>query len=192
MARKQNDNARQVIALLTLAGRHGWHAVTPAKFAKAAGITAKAATAFLADPAQTMRTIADYVTAAAQQDYRHDPRNTPREALFEILMLRFDIVQRHHAGFLALHSAARRDPRLTAMIVQALYSQGDAILSSARIKVDLPQALLVRIGLAGITGATLCVWRRDDSPDLAKTMAALDRQLRRAEQLMRWVDRRAD
>ena len=39
-----------------------------------------------------------------------------------------------------------------------------------------------RIGLAVVFAATVQVWLRDDSEDMAKTMAALDRNLKRAEQ----------
>ena len=39
-------------------------------------------------------------------------------------------------------------------------------------------------GLIGIYLATLRVWLKDDSDDMAKTMAALDRRLRRVDSLL--------
>ena len=39
-------------------------------------------------------------------------------------------------------------------------------------------------GLAAIYAGAVCVWLRDDSPDLGRTMAHLDRSLRRAEGLV--------
>lgn len=190
MARQTNSTTATITALLNLAGKSGWAAVTPTKLAIAAKITEQAAATFLTTPTQTMRAIADFVTAAAAQNYRHDKRGSTREALFEILMLRFDVLQRHRAGFLALQQAARRDPRLTAALAQAIYPQCDAILRLAQITAEPPINLLQQAGLGAIYGAALCVWKRDDSPDLAKTMAALDRQLRRTEQLMRFMNRR--
>lgn len=192
MARKQNKTTPLVVAVLTLAGKYGWTAVTPAKLAKAAKVTAKEAAAFMASSAHSMHAIADFVTEAAQRDYRHDPRNSSREALFEILMLRFDVLQNHRAGFLAIHDAARRDPRLAAAITQALYPQCEAVIRLARIKTETLPAFLIRAGLAIVYGITLCTWRRDDSSDLAKTMATLDRQLRRVENLMRFLNHRTD
>ena len=38
-------------------------------------------------------------------------------------------------------------------------------------------------GLSGLYIKTLWVWRDDDSPDMAKTMAALDKNLTRAERM---------
>ena len=37
-------------------------------------------------------------------------------------------------------------------------------------------------GLSGVYLKTLKVWKKDDSPDLSKTMAALDKDLNRLEQ----------
>ncbi len=45
-------------------------------------------------------------------------------------------------------------------------------------------------GLAAIYLATLRDWFGDDTADKAKTMAALDARLRRAESCVRWFDRR--
>jgi hypothetical protein len=45
-------------------------------------------------------------------------------------------------------------------------------------------------GLMAINLATLRVWLRDDSADMAKTMAALDGYLRRVESLLRGTRRR--
>ncbi|MGB4101761.1 MAG: hypothetical protein WBK91_07655 [Alphaproteobacteria bacterium] len=190
MIAKHNKTASLVTAALTLAGKQGWTAVTPTSLAKTAKTTTKEAAAFLASPAQTMRAIADHVTTTAQRDYRHDPRNSPREALFEILMLRVDVLQRHRAGFLALHDAARHDPRLATAIAQALYPQTGALLRAAHMTTGAPESIMIRAGLSLIYGATLCVWRRDATPDMAKTMATLDRNLHRAENLMRFMERR--
>lgn len=190
MARQPNSSTRTITALLNLAGKSGWGAVTPAELAKAAKITEKTAAEFLATPAQTMRALADFVTAAVTQAYRHDKRSSSREALFEILMLRFDVLQRYRAGFLALQQAARCDPRLTAALAQAIYPQCATVLRLAQISIKPPTSVIYRAGLGLIYGTVLCVWKRDDSPDLAKTMAALDRQLRRTEQFIHFVNQR--
>ena len=42
-------------------------------------------------------------------------------------------------------------------------------------------------GLTGIYLKVLCVWAEDESPDLPKTMAALDQALGRAEAIMNTV-----
>lgn len=57
------------------------------------------------------------------------------------------------------------------------------MLAFAGIKVDGLKQLLATTGLLAIYGASLHSWERDESKDMAKTMVALDRHLRRADKL---------
>lgn len=56
------------------------------------------------------------------------------------------------------------------------------MLEAAGIASAGPLGLLRAKGLLAVWLAVLRVWLLDESPDLAPTMAALDRHLRRAEQ----------
>ena len=190
MVSRKSKRPDLAVVVLTLAGQHGWPAVTPTKLAKAAQISATDAAAYLGSPSQTMQALANYVSHTAAAQYHHDKRNSAREALFEILMLRFDVLQAHRAGFLELYKAARRHPRLAAAIAQAIYPQLASTLRSAHIEASSPWSRILALGLGAIYGGTLCIWRRDDSPDLAKTMSALDRYLRWAERLSHLLHRR--
>ena len=58
-----------------------------------------------------------------------------------------------------------------------------AMLETARISSSGVKGLVRTKGLAAIYLATLRVWLRDESPDMAKTMASLDGYLRRVEGL---------
>ena len=65
-----------------------------------------------------------------------------------------------------------------------------AMLEAARIGASgLPGVLRVK-GLAAVHMSVLRVWLDDDSEDMAKTMAALDKRLRRAESLVMLCRRR--
>ena len=163
-------------AVLTLAADHGWDGVTANRLAKKTRTPLTASATFLDDPTRLMCMIAEYITANAHDGYKHDPRNNPREALFELMMLRFDILQRHRGGILALHRAARSDPRLLTAMLCAVHAQLAVILKTA-----------IEAGLGTVYTLAFCVWRNDGSADLAPTMAALDRGLRRAESAARFM-----
>lgn len=178
-----------VTAALTLAGAQGWTSLSPATLAKTAKVKPAEAAAFLENLPRAMCRIAAYVTVEAHRSYRHDPRNTPREALFDLLMQRFDVLQRHRAGFVALERAARRKPSLAAAIMAALSQQSPDLLRTAHIENSAPRGTMQRAGLGLIYLAALRVWLRDDSPDLAHTMKALDRALAWAERLMELTTR---
>ena len=65
------------------------------------------------------------------------------------------------------------------------------MLEIANIKTTgIVGALRVK-GLAAVWLATLRAWRHDESPDMAATMAALDRNLGHAERVARRLPHRA-
>ncbi|MEJ0063798.1 MAG: hypothetical protein WDO70_11555 [Alphaproteobacteria bacterium] len=184
MKRKPNPVHFLAAAALTLAGKGGWDSVTPEKLAKAAKAPVKAAAEFLAEPAKTMAGIADFITDETLKDYRHDNGNAPREALFDVTMLRFDMLQRYRAGISALFSAAMRQPRLSCAILRALRPALKNMMHAARIDVSSAAGEFKLAGMGIVYLAAFMAWRRDDTPDLARTMGSLDRRLRQAENIM--------
>jgi hypothetical protein len=64
---------------------------------------------------------------------------------------------------------------------------GAAMLAAAGISADGLCGLARIQGLKAIHLAALRAWMKDDSADLAATMAALDRALRQAERLLAMV-----
>ena len=122
---------------------------------------------------------------AATIDLPAEPDATMRDRLFEVLMHRFDLLSPYKPGLRGLAREARRGrldvlgmacrlPRSLAWMLEASGISASGLKGMVRIKL---------LGLAYL--ATVRVWLEDDSADLAKTMAALDRALKRAEPFMR-------
>ena len=103
----------------------------------------------------------------------------PRELVFDMLMRRFDVLQEHRAGVLAVLDALPLDPVLALALAGATVRSMAWMLDGAGIDASgLTGALRVQL----LNGAWLYVtraWRSDESVDLAGTMAALDRALDR-------------
>src|SRR5271165_2106461 len=105
----------------------------------------------------------------------------PRDRLFDLLMRRFDALQPHKPALEVLRRELLGDP------VTALCA-GTSLLRSIRWMLeaaDIPTggvrgAIAVKLAASAYLSA-MRVWQRDDSPDLARTMAALDARLRRIE-----------
>jgi AcrR family transcriptional regulator len=114
-----------------------------------------------------------------------EPGERPRDRLFDLVMRRFDALQPHKAALDVLRRELLDDP------VAALCA-GASLLRSMRWMLeaaDVPTGGargMVTIKLASAAYlSTMRVWQHDDSPDLGRTMAALDARLRRIERWLR-------
>ncbi|MGI9418269.1 MAG: hypothetical protein ACR2RA_10580 [Geminicoccaceae bacterium] len=114
----------------------------------------------------------------------------PRDRVFEMIMSRLEAMAPFRAGMCRLIGDARFDPELILISVCRLdrsigWLQDAAGLGEGRRRSPLGEIRhrLQRRILGVVYLQTLNVWASDDSADLAKTMASLDKQLRRMESL---------
>ncbi|MDH3659899.1 MAG: hypothetical protein OEU92_07710 [Alphaproteobacteria bacterium] len=114
----------------------------------------------------------------------------PRDRAFEMIMTRLEAMAPFRAGLCRLMQDARFDPELLAMTACRLdrslaWLQDAGGLAEGRGPLPLKglNRRLQRRLLGAVYLQTLRAWAADDSPDLAKTMASLDKQLRRIEGL---------
>ncbi len=114
-----------------------------------------------------------------------------RERLFDLLMSRFDVLQQHRAGVLALLDALPLDPGAAVLLAGATGRSMGWMLEAAGCPASGLTGLLRVDGLTAVWLWTVRAWRQDESLDLSTTMAALDRALDRAEQLAGWLGGRA-
>lgn len=111
----------------------------------------------------------------------------PKDRVFEMIMSRLEAMAPFRAGLCRLIKDARFDPELIAMtacrIDRSLAWLQDASTpggNSGSFVQQIRRRIQRRI-LGAVYLQTLNVWSTDDSADLTKTMASLDKQLRRVE-----------
>ncbi len=162
------------------AGLVGWRDTTVLGAARAAGLDlAQARARFPNKRAVLLRfgRLADQAVLAQAAS-----GGLPRERLFDVLMARFDQLQPHRPGVLALIQALRTDPALALLLWGATLRSMRWMLDAC----DIPTAGLagtLRIhGLGAVWAYALRAWEKDDSTDLSATMAAVDKALDRAAQ----------
>ncbi len=114
---------------------------------------------------------------------RIDPEDSPRDRLFEILMQRFDALNEKRDGAKAVAAGVARDPAALVAGICRVDRSCAAMLSAAGISTGGLMGLARIQGLKAVAAYTLRAWMQDDSADLSKTMAALDKALTRAEKL---------
>jgi ubiquinone biosynthesis protein COQ9 len=105
-----------------------------------------------------------------------------RDRLFDIIMRRFDYLQQHREGVIALIRFAPIDPLLALWLQRTNLASMGWILEGAGVSSRGIRGALRKRGLLAVSAWALRAWMRDDSEDLSPTMAALDVALMRADQ----------
>ncbi len=117
-----------------------------------------------------------------------DPGQSVRDRLFELIMRRFEAMEPHRAAVLAMEVGADRDPTLMAAAHQRHVRCARWVLALSGLEADGMTGQARAQGLGVIIGQARIAWRGDDAGDFNKTMASLDKNLRRAEEMFgRWA-----
>lgn len=104
-----------------------------------------------------------------------------RDRIFELMMSRLEAMTTYRQGMVRLMTDATRDPELLVFTGCRLdrsmsWLQDAAGLGASGLRSRLQRHLLTAVYLK-----SLKTWSKDESGDLAKTMASLDKDLRRIE-----------
>lgn len=112
-----------------------------------------------------------------------DPDETARDRLFDAMMRRYDALRPHRAALRSIRRAALGDPLLALALAPSLHRAMAATLEAAGLASDGLGGAVRQNGLLAIHLAVSRIFDQDETPDLSKTMAALDNRLKTAE---RW------
>jgi ubiquinone biosynthesis protein COQ9 len=185
MAKAATSTEDEIIdAFMRVIGRDGWHGATLDVVAREANVGVADIAAHFDNRFDILATYGKHIDIAALKSAEADGGSqAPRDRLFDILMARFDAVLPHKKAVQAIAASSRRDPGLAAFFAMNVSKSMGLIASCAGVDTS---GLLGRARVHALSGLYLGVtreWLRDDSEDLSKTMAALDKALARAD---RW------
>jgi len=184
-AGKAKLRARLVDAALTLAQTKGWRDLSMAEIAAAAGVSLYDALDVTPSKTAILRAFSRQIDAQVLNEIDDEAGDEPaRDRLFDVLMSRYDVMWPHRPALRAILADLPTDPGALLGAVSPALESIQWMLEAADLDTSgVRGALRVRaVGL--IYAANLRVWLNEESQDMAKTMADLDRRLRRAESLM--------
>ena len=180
------DEAQRIIdAALAAITREGWHRTSLAAIAAEAGLPILAVYRIFGSRQAIltglMRRIDEKILAEPPSP---EPDERPRDRLFDLMMRRFDALVPYRETFEVLRRELPADPASALCVGVALLRSMRWMLEAADIATTgVRGAIAVKLVTTAYLSA-MRVWSRDDSPDLGRTMAALDGALRRIE---RWL-----
>ena len=184
-SRDSDTDAALVAACFEQIAGHGWSQLSVAASARTAGIPLDRARRRLPDRCSLLRRFGALADAFALKDAPTE--GTARDRLFDLVMRRIDFLQTHRAGVIALLRAVPFDPPAAMLLAGATLRSMGWLLEGAGISAAGPKGGLRRAGMLAVWGWAVRAWERDDSQDMAATMAALDTALGRAEQAAGWL-----
>jgi AcrR family transcriptional regulator len=177
----ENPLDRLIDAMLARLAAQGWRAVTVADVAADAGIAPDAAYALCPDRAALVDAFARRLDVAACADAGVPPEDAEgrRDLLLDVMLRRFEGLSRHRPAAERLIEGLSRDPETLMRILPQSQRSFGYLARAAGFPSDGLRGILYSKALAAAWLATQRTWRRDETPDLAATMAALDRNLQR-------------
>ena len=128
---------------------------------------------------------------AARAAPHADAATPTRDRVFDVAMARFEAMEPHRTAVIALDKAIEWDPlaqaasfarqtRTARWLLALAGADGEGVGAAARTQ-----------ALALVMRQSRAAWLQDDAGDFAKTMAALDKGLRRAEEFFEQVGKMA-
>ena len=190
-ARPGDDLDRRIVdALLSLCAEEGgWPAGGMVAIAERAQISAAELYSVAPEKADLLAAFGRVMDQAMLAEGPTDPADPPRDRLFEAMMRRFDQLSRNRDGVVALIKDLRRDPVTVVRQIPGIERSMQWTLDLAGVDTrGVMGALRVR-GLCIVAGLVTQTWLEDDSPDMARTMKALDHRLGQAEEIANTISR---
>jgi AcrR family transcriptional regulator len=179
------DADRIIDAALALIAAQGWRNVSLAAVAGEAGLTIlQVHRVFPSRTAILCGFFRRIDEAALATPVEGEAGEHPRDRVFDLLMRRFDALQPYRGALTSLRRDLPFDP-------PSALAAGAAQLCSTRLMLEA--AGISTHGIGGLIAVKLVAasyffaaqtWSRDESPDLAPTMATLDRRLRGIERFL--------
>ncbi len=193
MAAKKPANPKKppreaaIDAALALAAEKGWASTGMADIAKKAKLKLADLHELFEDKGDILAAYHRRVDRRVLEAFDGEGGGNPRDALFDIIMERFDILNDDRAALMSILQSFCTDPKEAVIAFPHLGRSMAWMCEAAGIETGGIKGAARITGLGIVYLAVLRVWKDDDSRDMSKTMAALDRYLDRGESIINTI-----
>ena len=184
MGKRPVDPEQMLDRALGLVAERGWSGTSLAEMAAAAKVPLDTFHRYYPSKAAVLRALSNRVDTAMLAGVEPTAGERARDRLFDAVMRRFDALNPHKAAVRAIVRDVGCDPLALACRAGPMCGVLSLTLEAADLDASGLRGLARIEGLAWVYLATMRTWLRDDTEDMAKTMAALDRRLRTADRVV--------
>lgn len=171
-------NDAVLTAALTLAAKTPWDIVSLGDIAREAGISLADLRGQIADKFDLVEALHARLDGQMLQATAFE--GALKDRLFDLFMARFDGLQANRDSYVSIFEALKTQPKGLARSGMSLLSSMRWVAESAGLNTTGFRGETNSAVLALAYGNALRVWIKDDAPDMAATMASLDKGLERA------------
>ena len=184
--KQQEPEIRLINAALALAARRRWRDIRMADIAAEAEMPIANALAQCRSKIAILNAVGRHINRTVLDDLDTDPEigDTKKDRLFELMMRRFDAMADYRLGLAGVNADLGSDPCAALGQISEIQHAMALTLEAAGISATGPCGILRRQGLSAIYIYCLRVWFRDETGDMSATMAAVDRALTFADNLL--------
>ncbi|MGY6645318.1 MAG: TetR/AcrR family transcriptional regulator [Salinarimonas sp.] len=184
-SKKKPGRDEIVEATMALAAERPWDDMELGDIAEAAAITLADLREFFPSKGAVLGGFARKIDMAVLAGNSDDLIGEPaRERLFDVYMRYLDALAPYKPALRRIAIAVRREPLTLAALNQVALNSHRYMLAAAHIPTEDALGPIKLQGSVLTMARVLETWLEDDAPELAQTMARLDRELGRAERFM--------
>jgi AcrR family transcriptional regulator len=186
---KPNPREAAVEALMRLAAEQPWNDIEVGDIAREAGLSLAELRDLFPSKGAVLGGLSRIIDRKVLEIDTSDLADEPaRERLFDVLMRRLDAMAPYKPALRRIAFALRGDVLSMLALNGVALNSHRYMLAAAGIDTEGPLGRLKLQGTVIAFARTVEVWLDDDDPALARTMAKLDREIRRGERIMERAD----
>ena len=129
-----------------------------------------------------------YVDSILVEQTKNLENSTTKDMLFEVLMMRFDILQQNRISFIKIYEVLKKSPNKFLSLFPSFLESMIVTAELANFNVNGLKGSLRLKGLFIIYFITFYTWTDDNTLSLEKTMNALDKNLDQAEKFGKYLN----
>ena len=129
-----------------------------------------------------------YVDSILIEKTKYLENSSTKDMLFEVLMMRFDILQQNRLSFIKIFDALKKSPKNILKLFPSFLESMIVTAELAKFNVNGLKGSLRLKGLFIIYFITFYTWAGDNTLSLEKTMNALDKNLDQAEKFGKYFN----
>jgi len=188
---KKSEIPQHIVSTaMSLAVEKGWTTLSLAEIAVESKVSLSGLHQIFPAKSSILRFISEQADQDVLEEHDNDYLEQPaKDRLFEICMNRFDALAPYKEGIRAIAKGSRRDPVSALLFLCNLKRSMPLMLEAAGLSTSGFRGMLRVKAFSVAYLAALQTWLNDDTEDLGKTMAKLDKVLGRLDRLARRCSR---